>query len=70
MDIIFKNIEIFIFSMVNTMKTYIIFNIILFLTILIIFILIIIFIYIRNVNNDSKKFINAKKVFRVCNISE
>ena len=70
MDIIYKNRDFLLNTMVDGIKKNIIINIITFIAILIFLILIIIFVYIRNVNNDCKKFINAKKAFKVCNIYE
>lgn len=37
---------------------------------LIILIFILFFVYFRNINSDYKKFIQVKKVFKVCNINE
>ena len=42
----------------------------LFLTALIIIIFIIYFVYIRNINNDCKKFIRIRKVFKVCKAND
>ena len=69
-DIIYDNIKIFILLVMNTITKNIIINSIIFLLILFIFIFVIFFVYIRNISKDTKKFINIKKVFKVCNINE
>ena len=69
-DVIYTNMETFILTMMKRIKYNIFIQMIIFLATLIIFIIIIFFFYIRNVNKDSKKFINTKKVFKVCNINE
>ena len=56
--------------MVNRMESYIIFHLITFISILIILTFTIFFIYIRNLDNDCKKFIQVKKVFKICNIND
>ena len=69
-DIIYDNIKIFILLVMNTITKNIIINSIIFILILFIFIFVIFFVYIRNISKDTKKFINIKKVFKVCNINE
>ena len=69
-NVINNNIKIFILAILNEIEKQIIITILSFLLVLIILIVSILFIYIRNVNNDCKKFILIKKVFKVCNINE
>ena len=70
LDIIYNNIITFLSTMVSRMKFYIIVHFISFIAILMLLTFVIFFIYIRNVNNDCKKFIQVKKVFKVCNTNE
>ena len=69
-NIIYENTELFILAMMSRIEFNIIINIALFIVALIIVVLILFFVYIKNVSNDCKKFINTKKVFKVCNINE
>ena len=69
-NIIYENTEQFILTMMSRIEYNIMINIFLFIIALIIIVLILFFVYIKNVSNDCKKFINTKKVFKVCNINE
>ena len=69
-QIVNKNIKTFILSILNEIQRQIVISIMSFLLVLILLIISILFVYVRNVNNDCKKFILVKKVFKVCNINE
>ena len=69
-NLIYENTEQLILTMMSRIEYNIIINIILFIVTLIIVVFILFFVYIKNVSNDCKKFINTKKVFKVCNINE
>ena len=70
MEIMNKNTRFFIIKVLNIMMSNVNLTSILFFLLLIILIIIIFVIYIRNVNNDCKKFIQIRKVFKVCNLNE
>jgi hypothetical protein len=69
-DIMYTNIQ----SCIKAMMARINYNIVItgtfYISILVFLIISIFFIFIRNVNNDSKKLIKIRKVFKVCNINE
>ena len=65
-----KNFKYFISEMINILGTNVISTAVAFFILLVLLIIIIFFIYIRNVNNDCKKFIQIRKVFKVCNLNE
>ena len=65
-----KNIKFFTQEMLNILGNYVISTIIGFFLLLVLLIIIIYAIYIRNVDNDCKKFIQIRKVFKVCNLNE
>ena len=69
-DTIFSNIKISTTAMIVKIGNNInnSFNIFIFLIIFLIFA--IFFIYVRNINYDSKKFIQIRKVFKICNTNE
>jgi hypothetical protein len=69
-DIIFENIYSFTDAMSKRINFFIIAHFFIFISVLIMIILIIFFIYVKNVNNDCNKFIQANKVFKVCNTNE
>jgi hypothetical protein len=69
-DIIFENIYSFTDAMSKRINFFVIAHFFIFISVLIMIILIIFFIYVKNVNNDCKKFIQANKVFKVCNTNE
>ena len=69
-DIINKNIDIIIKTMMKRLGDNIIISALIYVAMLIILIFILFFVYFRNINSDYKKFIQAKKVFKVCNINE
>ena len=65
-----QNVEGSMKEMTYKMKNNIILNESILLFLLGIYIFFTFFVYIRNVNNDCKNFINVKKVFKICNINE
>ena len=65
-----ENVKFFLKEMMNILWSKVISTSIAFFSLLIVLIIIIIAIYIRNVNNDCKKFIQIRKVFKVCNLNE
>jgi len=65
-----KNVKFFIKELMNMLGNNVISTSIIFFSLLIVLIIIIFGIYIRNVNNDCKKFIQIRKVFKVCNLNE
>ena len=69
-EIMNKNINLFTQQIINMLGKYIISTSITFFSLLVLLIIIIYAIYIRNVNNDCKKFIQVRKVFKVCNFNE
>ena len=69
-DIINSNIEIMLTTMMKKMGNNIIITALIYLVMLIILTFVIYFVYLRNINNDFKKFIQVKKVFKVCNTKE
>ena len=70
MDISFDNIEIALLNINNKYKDTIITFGITYLLLIIILVFIIYFVYIKNINNDCNKFIQARKIFKVCNTNE
>jgi hypothetical protein len=70
MEIMNKNTRFFIIKVLNIMMSNVNLTSILFFLLLIILIIIIFVIYIRNVNKDCKKFIQIRKVLKVCNLNE
>ena len=69
-EIMNKNINLFTQQIINMLGKYVISTSITFFSLLVLLIIIIYAIYIRNVNNDCKKFIQVRKVFKVCNFNE
>ena len=69
-DIINNNAVIMITTMMKRMGNNIIITAFIYVIMLIILIIILFFVYFRNINRDYKKFIQVKKVFKVCNINE
>jgi hypothetical protein len=67
MEIMNKNTRHFIIEILNIMMSNVNLTSIIFFLLLFILIIIILVIYIRNVNNDCKKFIQIRKVFKVYN---
>ena len=65
-----KNFKSFTKEIMDILETNIISTSFAFFSLLILLIIIIASIYIRNVNNDCKKFILIRKVFKVCNLNE
>ena len=65
-----KNIKFYTQEMLNLLGNTVITTAITFFSLLVLLILIIYAVYIRNVNNDCKKFIQIRKVFKVCNLNE
>ena len=66
-DLLYTNFKEAIFGLVNKIGNNITINNIIFFLLLVLLISIIPIIYLRNINNDYKKFIEVKNVFRVCN---
>ena len=69
-DIINTNIKIMIITMMEKLGNNIIITALIYLAMLIIFTFVLYFVYLRNINSDFKKFIQVKKVFKVCNTNE
>ena len=69
-DIINANVDIMIKAMMKRLGDNIIISALIYAAMLIILIFILFFVYFRNINSDYKKFIQVKKVFKVCNINE
>ena len=69
-DILKENIKLFILAILAKIRKYLIISFTSFILILIILVIDILFIYIRNVDNDCKKFILIQKVFKICNTNE
>ena len=69
-DVINSNVEIMITTMMKKMGKNIIITSLIYLIMLIILAFVIYFVYLRNINSDFKKFIQVKKVFKVCNTNE
>ena len=69
-EIMNKNINLFTQQIINLLGKYIISTSIIFFSLLVLLIIIIYSVYIRNVDNDCKKFIQIRKVFKVCNLNE
>ena len=67
MDLMHKNIKKTILIMMNKIGNYIVITNLISFPLVISLIFIIFFIYVKNVNNDCKKFIHIRKIFRVCN---
>ena len=70
LDILYDNINTFSNIITKRLHYFIISHFLFFISFLIMIILAIIFIYVKNVNNDCKQFIQIKKVFKVCNTNE
>ena len=70
LDILYDNINTFSNTITKRLHYFIIAHFLFFISFLIMIILVIIFIYVKNVNNDCKQFIQIKKVFKVCNTNE
>ena len=70
MEMVNQNILLFIMEMMNLLGKNIISTSIIFAFLLIFLLLIIYIMYIRNINNDYKKFLQIKKVFKICNLNE
>ena len=66
----FINIKSVILTMDNKILENNIITGIAFVLLLIIIVFIISFVYIKNVNHDCNKFLQARKVFKVCDINE
>ena len=69
-DVINSNVEIMITTKMKKMGNNIIITALIYLIMLIILTFVLYFVYLRNINNDFKKFIQVKKVFKVCNTNE
>jgi len=70
MDIMNQNALEFILEMMNSLGKNVINTSIIFFILLSFLLLIIFVIYIRNINNDCRKFLQIKKVFKICNLNE
>ena len=70
LDILNQNVESAMMLMSYKMKDNIIITMIILIILLIFFIFFTFFIYLRNVNNDSQRFIQIKNILKVCNINE
>ena len=69
-EMVNQNIITFILEMMNLLGKNITSTSIIFFFLLIFLLLIIYIIYIRNINNDYRKFLQIKKVFKICNLNE
>ena len=69
MDLVHKNIKNTVIIMMNKIGYYMIIINLISYPLVISLIFIIFIVYIKNVNNDCKKFIHIRKIFRVCNIN-
>jgi len=69
-EMINKNFISFTKEIMDILGTKVISTTILFFSLLFLLVIIIVTTYIRNVNNDCKKFIQIRKVFKVCNLNE
>ena len=69
-DIINNNSQIIIATMMKRMGNNIIITALIYISFLIVLIFSLFFVYFKNINNDYNKFIQVKKVFKVCNINE
>lgn len=69
-DIINNNSQIIITAMMKRMGNNIIITALIYISFLIVLIFSLFFVYFKNINNDYNKFIQVKKVFKVCNINE
>ena len=70
LDILNQNVESAMMLMSDKMRDNIIITMIILIILLIFFIFFTFFIYLRNVNNDSQRFIQIKNILKVCNINE
>ena len=70
MDIMNQNVLLFIQEIMNSLGKNVINTSIIFFFLLSFLLLIIFVIYIRNINNDCRKFLQIKKVFKICNLNE
>ena len=70
MDIINENVQASILSMTNKIFNNIIISMTLYLIALIFIISTIFIVYIRNINNDCKKFLRVIKIFQICKLDE
>jgi len=70
MEMMNQNVLVFIMEMMKRLEKNIISTSIIFLFLLIFLLLIIFIVYIRNINNDCNKFLQIKKVFKICNLNE
>ena len=69
-DVINSNIKIMVSTMMERMGNNIISTAFIYIIMLIILSIVLYFIYLRNINKDFAKFIQVKKVFKVCNTNE
>ena len=69
-DFLSTNFKITIASMEKQLKDKIIITAIIFIILLLCIVFLTNFIYIKNVNKECKKFIQIRKIFKVCNINE
>ena len=69
-DVINTNVRIMITSMMEKLGNNIIIIGLIYIIMLIILNIILYFVYFRNINRDFNKFIQVKKVFKVCNTSD
>ena len=70
MDIINENVQASILSMTNKIFNNIIISMTLYLIALIFIISTIFIVYIRNINNECKKFLRVIKIFQICKLDE
>ena len=66
-NIINRNVEIMVTTMMERMGNNIMITALIYIETLIILSFILYFVFLRNINRDFKKFIQVKKVFKVCN---
>ena len=70
MDIMTKNVRLSMLAMMERMNNNIIGSGIIFFSFVLLFLFVVIFVYIKNVNIDYKKFLQVKKIFKVCNTND
>ena len=70
LDIIYQNIQSSTLGIMNIIHSNIVTFGLIYLFLLIFLLIFIYFVFIRNIHNDTKKFIHIRKVFKVCNINE
>ena len=69
MDIIIQQNKKYILLMMNQIWFYLILTNVIVYPLILILIIITFFVHVRNMNNDIKKFVHIRKIFKVCNLN-